>query len=473
MGECYYRLYTNKKSLTSLEKIDSTSEYYYAALYLIGSNYYAIDNYEKALEYYKKCVKNNHTKPLLLKAQLGIVETLSEMNNSKSFDEAETILKDIISNQSVYIEDGFHSIVHVYYYTANLYQKKGEYSKALSFLDSALSYAYDYELPVLLYKKLMCSSSEKSKADIIKSIVKYIKETDEKPVMDDYDNVLTFSKYYALLIFAEVILNYPELISEIEPKFRWFYEKKEDLYCTICATLNKNKLPQARELSKLIIKQVDRGDMALMDVQAIDIFSIWTEWANNKDEAEEIGGYFYKYLSNLNSNVTMSPILIRPLMCPLIECIKNGDFVRVRKTVNLAQKWFNVVPNSPTAEEHFIMTSFYSSVVAFWDRNYKWFISAGCMYLSRIEFFINANRYYKELDVSIGSLEKSVQTIMNMGNQFKNEMETIFGIPTIKPNRNDKVIVKDLIHQRELSGKYKSFEREVESGFYEIKEIVN
>ena len=95
------------------------------------------------------------------------------------------------------------------------------------------------------------------------------------------------------------------------------------------------------------------------------------------------------------------------------------------------------------------------------------------MYLSRIDSFIRANKNNNDLDVSISSLEKSIQTVMSMGCQLKKEMETVLGVTRNVPGRNDKVVVRDLIHGRELTGKFKLFEREVESGFYEIIEVIN
>lgn len=473
LGECYYRQYKLTEAVAAYNNVTKTSEFYCKSICMEAQCYRALGDYTSSLKFFDQLLALSMKGLLRCKALIGKATTYIDWGEKENWDKAESTLKTAL-NESKSIEDELTIQKNIYFQSARLYRKRGNKELAISMLDSALSYANYDEVPVLLYEKLRVSDSREKSLDVLKDLVPVIREYNRTPVMEDFDNPIAFSKYYAILIFAEIILNYPEYETEIFPKYKWFFDKKEDLYSTICATLSKNMNPLAKRFAKLVIQRNSEADWNFQDFQIVDAFAIWTERVEERKELLEISPLLLNYLNSRNEVFSIPPLLIRPIIYPLNEEVSKKNIGHIHSVVQTASKWFNVAPEDKVSEEYFILTSFYTSYVAFQKRQIKWFMDAACMYLSRVEIFISNITDDDHLDYSVTSLQRTISIVREMGAIIKSEKERlnpdVYNIE--KLSRNAKIRGFDYIHQRMIDGKLKSFESDIKSGFFEIKQVL-
>ena len=401
-----------------------------------------------------------------------MVETIAEMNDDTLYEEAENLLYDMQTDVSGNPEE-YHQIALILYFSAMIYNKMKKYNKAISALDSAIGYAQHDEQIVLHYYKYKCTTDVKKKDELIREITELMKNTDGKPVLSDFDNSLAFSKYYTLLIFSEIILNYPQYVKNIEPLFKWFFEKREDVYTSICATLSKNKLPETERFARLIIQQTKEGKLHPSEVTMIDVMTIWSQQAHDVDLMKKLGSYCFDFFNQHQPKTTLPEDLVRILMYPLQDDVKEQNFQRVKQVVIHTLRWINMPPELPLFEEHYVMMFFYTAVVAFVERNYRWFLDVGSKFLRLSEDFLGRVNDKISLDISIDMILSSREIIIKMGTRFYEEINILKGetlsLETL--GRNTKLQVYDHIHKKELVVKLKSSITEIQSGFYEVLKI--
>lgn len=472
LGESLFRQYQNKQAISYLSLIEDTSNLFPEARFKTAQNLFASESFEEALVTYKECLMLRQEKGYLNKVKLGMLETIAEMNNDTLYEEAENILYDMQTDVSGNPEE-YHQIALILYFSAMIYYKRKNYTKAISALDSAIGYAQHDEQIVLHYYKYKCVTDNKKKDELISEIIELMRNADGKPVLSDFDNSLAFSKYYTLLIFSEIILNYPQYVKKIEPLFKWFFEKREDVYTSICATLSKNKLPETERFARLIIQQNKEGKLQPSEITMIDVMTIWSQQAHDVDLMKKLGSYCYEYINNYQPKTALPEDLIRILMYPLQDSVKDQKFQHLKKVVLNSLRWFDKSPELPLFEEHYIMMFFYAAVAAFVDRNYQWFLNAGSKFLCQSEDFLCRVSENTQLDLSISVINTSRDVVMKMGTKINEEISILrgdtFSIETL--GRNTKVRVYDHIHKKELVVKLKSSISEIQSGFYEIRRI--
>ena len=468
-GECNYKLFRNKASQTYLERVSKESAYYVNALLLNGMNHKELRQYQESLNCYEEALKLNPKENLTFKLKMAYAETCIEVGDAEALRNAESTLAQLQQRET----NDYHQMAVILYYCSIIRERQNNRSEAVSYVESALVYAQENEHPKLLYRMLTNTTDEERKADVLQQLIDSMKRLRRPQASVDFDNVLAYSQYDAMVIFAEVILNYPTYLSEVEPLMKQFYNKKEDLYCVICATLDQNREPQTLGMARHIMKLYRNQEFELLDFQVVDIFNIWARNYETMDELEKIGGELYQYLRRLKNEVGIPPELIRPLILPLTKKAVAMDILYIRGVVTVAEKWFRTVPKMAAYEEHFIMVSFYTSIVAFAEKNYNWFIEAGSMYLQRIEAFIAKLQPEEKLDINLEGLRRTMAMVMSMGVEINRIRMTLMGYIMPQAERNSQVVVYDHIHKREVRGKYKTMEKEIKSGFFEIREVVS
>ena len=472
LGESLFRQYQNKKAISYLSLIEDTSNLFPEARFKTAQNLFASESFSDALVTYRECLKLRQEKSYIDKVKLGMVETIAEMSDDTLYEEAENILYDMQTDVSGNPEE-YHQIALILYFSALIYKKRKNYNKAISALDSAIGYAQHDEQIVLHYYKYICTTDKKKKDELIREIMELMKNADGKPVLGDFDNSLAFSKYYTLLIFSEIILNYPHYVKIIEPLFKWFFEKREDVYTSICATLSKNELPETERFARLIIQQTKERRLQPSEVTMIDVMTIWSQQAHDVNLMKQLGSYCYDYINKYQPKTTLPEDLVRILMYPLQDDVKAQNFQRVRQVVINTLRWFNKAPELPLFEEHYVMMFFYTAIVAFVERNYKWFQDAGSKFLWLSENFLGRVNEKMTLDISIDMIHSSREIILKMGTRFNEEINILRGENLSLENigRNTKIQVYDHIHKKELVTKLKNSLKEIQSGFYEILKI--
>lgn len=472
LGESLYRQYQNKKAISFFEKIKVESSSYSEAHLKIALSLFASESFKDALKTYEECLALKGDKAYVARVKLGIAETISEMRDTTLYPEAERMLYEMLNNITDNADE-YHMYALILYYNGLIFKNKGDNVSAVRSFDSAISYAQSDEQIILHYYKYKCTESSEKKEEIIDELINLMLNASEKPVLDDFDNALAFSKYYALLVFAEVILYHPHFLNKIEPMFKWFYEKREDVYTTICATLAKNEHPDTEKFARWIIQQTKDGKIEPTELSMVDVMAVWAQQARDADLLNNLGRYCYDYLSTMQSKITLPEVLVRVVLFPLQKDIKERDFYRVKKVLANSKKWFVKTPGIPLFEEHYIMMSFYSAVIAFMERNYKWLLEDGSKFLRQTESFISKVDNEAALDVSMGMLRASCNTVFDMGIKINEELSILRGeeIPFESYGRNTRVTVYDHIHNQEVTVKLKNAKREVLSGFYEIKRV--
>lgn len=149
------------------------------------------------------------------------------------------------------------------------------------------------------------------------------------------------------------------------------------------------------------------------------------------------------------------------------------NFQRVKQVVINTLRWFSKAPERPLFEEHYVMMFFYTAVVAFMERNYKWFLDAGSKFLRWSEGFLDRVNEKTPLDISTDMIHSSRDMVMKMGIRINEEINILRGdtlsLETL--GRNTRVRVYDHIHHKELVVKLKSYITEIQSGFYEILKL--
>lgn len=472
LGESLFRQYQNKKALSYLAKIDKSSELFAEARLKTAQNLFASESFTDALNVYRDCLEFKKGKSYMDKVKLGIAETVAEMNDDSLYPEVEKMLHNMLADISGNPEE-YHQTALILYFSALIYKKKRDHAMAIRTLDMAIGYAQHDEQIVLHYYKYKCTEEIEKKDKLIREIIELMKNADGKPVLGDFDNILAFSKYYTLLIFSEVILNYPQYVNLIEPLFKWFFEKREDVYTSICATLNKNKLPENERFARLIIEQTKEGKLYPSEITMIDVMTIWSQQANDANLLQKLGRYCFDYIAKYQPNTALPEDIVRVLIFPLQNEIKEQNFNRVKYVIKNAQRWITQAPKQPLLEEHYVMMFFYTAIVAFMDRNYQWFLDAGSRFLRYSENFLNRVNEKTTLDISIDMIHSSCEMVIKMGIRFNEEVRILRGEGPLLENqgRNTKVHVYDHIHNKELIVKLKNSQKEILSGFYEVIRI--
>lgn len=470
LGIVNFRQYKIDEAMTSFMKVEESGSYYVQSKLMLSKCYYSLGEYDRALNIIadsKKIISDSETEYKLLICQ---AQCLIEKGDNQSWSEAEKILGTIVSRR-----DNLHYLVLACYHSSRLYRKMSKKGLAVSLLDSALSYAQKDEIPVLLYEKFRSAEYDEQRNTFMRELVNSVAGYNKKPVVEDFDNELVFSQYYALLVFAEIILNYSQYLDSISPCFKWFYEKKEDLYSIICATLDQNNNPLAKQFAVHIIDKYTTGDSAFHAFQISEAYSVWAKHTDYSEELFVIGKKIYDFLSESNhSEFSVNPSLIRPLISQLEKTSKNRDYKYLKRVVVLASKWFNKLPNNKRDEEYFLLTSYYTAYVAFAENDYKMFMGAACMYLSREAAFIKSVTSDDDIDISVDTLIKYRNNLYTFGKHFNNIRKQLGAgfLINIIPNANSRVKVYDKVNNIEYKVKYKTVKMEVESGFIDILEVL-
>jgi tetratricopeptide (TPR) repeat protein len=472
LGESLFRQYQNKKAISYLSQIDESSSLFPEARFKTAQNLYASESFNEALSVYKECLRLKEDRSYTNKVKLGMIEVISEMNDESLLQEAEGLIDEMLKGISGN-PDEYHQSAMILYFSALIYQKKKDFNSAISALDSAIGYAQHDEQIVLYYYKYKCTTDEEKKDELIREIMGLMKNANSKPVLGDFDNSLAFSKYYTLLIFSEIILNYPQYVRIIEPLFKWFFERREDVYISICATLSKNKLPDTERFARLIIEQTKEAKLQPSEIALIEVMTIWSRLAHDATLINKLGSFCFDYINNYQPKTSLPEDLVRLLMFPLQDDVKAQKFQRVKQVVINALRWFGQAPDLPLLEEHYVMMYFYTAIVAFVDRNYNWFIDAGSKFLWRSEDFLERINSKTTLDISIDMLHSSRDLVFKMGTKFKEEFNNFRGDPYTLDNlgRNTRVVVYDHVHKKEIVVKLKNYMKEIQSGFFEIRSI--
>ena len=338
LGESLFRQYQNKKALSYLAKIDKSSELFAEARLKTAQNLFASESFTDALNVYRDCLEFKKGKSYMDKVKLGIAETVAEMNDDSLYPEVEKMLHNMLADISGNPEE-YHQTALILYFSSLIYKKKRDHAMAIRTLDMAIGYAQHDEQIVLHYYKYKCTEEIEKKDKLIREIIELMKNADGKPVLGDFDNILAFSKYYTLLIFSEVILNYPQYVNLIEPLFKWFFEKREDVYTSICATLNKNKLPENERFARLIIEQTKEGKLYPSEITMIDVMTIWSQQANDANLLQKLGRYCFDYIAKYQPNTALPEDIVRVLIFPLQNEIKEQNFNRVKYVIKNAKRW--------------------------------------------------------------------------------------------------------------------------------------
>lgn len=474
MGEALMRQLKAKDAVSYLKKVSRGSQRYLRSQYLTTKALVSLCLFKEAIQLIDNLlpdeILDNEYKNKLLIVK---VESLIESKGDDNWNLADKTLSEIQARNDFSDRD-IHLEVTILYYAARLSRKKRDKEIAISYLDSALQYAQLNERPVLLYEKYRCAENANQARDFMVRLISEVSSYKGIPSIDRFDNEMVFSQYYAMLIFAEVIVNYPDLENSISNKYKWFYEKKEDLYCTICSTLDANNNPLAKHLAhKIVVLKYDH-DWKFLPFQLLEAFSIWTKRASSSKEMEDIGWLLQILLRNgFNGNVP--EILIKPLVKHLYSKVNNKNYSYINETLILISKHFRKInAQNPKIYEYILLCLFFKTIIYYENNDYVKFWESVKKCVLGIEKFMDGLSGEENLDFPISTLYETIDTIRNMGAILTGRRIRLLHLENNNKQygNNTKIVVYDNIHDREIIGKYKNLKRDIECGFMEVKKVL-
>lgn len=212
LGEAYYRLYNVEYTESSVEPVINRglqSKYFYPSLLVLAQVKSTTKDYDSAQKYFDQIITaDSVSEDLLLKAKLGKIGVLLNMNNHTLLDEAERTATEIFELQ-VTETSSLNVLSLCQYYLGCINEQRGDIPKAVTYLDFALTSAQQNEMQLLLYKKL-CLVGNDEKKIVAEELYKSLSKIENKPENEDFDNPLAFNKIIACQIISYLILNFPE-----------------------------------------------------------------------------------------------------------------------------------------------------------------------------------------------------------------------------------------------------------------------
>lgn len=212
LGEAYYRSYNAEYTESSLEPVINRglqSKYFYQSLFVLAQVKLSTKDFDSAQKYFNQIITaDSVSEELMLKAKLGKIGVLLNMNNLTLLDEAERTATEIFEHQ-VTETSSLNVLSLCQYYLSSIYEQRGALSKAVNYLDFALTGAQQNEIQLLLYKKL-CLVDIEEKKNVAEELYKSLSKIENKPENEDFDNPLAFNKIIACQIISYLALNFSE-----------------------------------------------------------------------------------------------------------------------------------------------------------------------------------------------------------------------------------------------------------------------
>lgn len=258
------------------------------------------------------------------------------------------------------------------------------------------------------------------------------------------------------------MLEYPQY--DITKYLRFFlYESKENAVIYIYELLVKNEDEKASDFFKLIVKLVHTQEWLFDLSQRCKIALHQLREYNNPDECLDI-------ISNLNNSQ-----LLQDFICELFST-SIYYFIRKRAIREADQ----IIKKYRSVERYFvskqydkdILIDYYECFVLFIRKDYAVFSKKGALLLEKMISYNNQKENFKEEQLSINEV-KSITENLKKWLQATEETLRKMGIKEKNTtlSRNSKIIVRYISNNKEIEGKYKQLEADLNMGLCIVVKI--
>lgn len=258
LGLCYFRKYETEESQRYLEQINTKAEDGFDIImqsYLIkGYNYSNLSMSEECIRSYEMILnqRGKISTDLYAKAYIGKVDALIN-GDDEDVRQAKDMMLSFVNTAEV---DGFYGYRAISYYELSAIEERlGNTKKACEYIDDATQFAEPGEMPTLLYYKLIFLENEGQKNETIEKLLSYLKSTDKKPEIEDFDKMLGLNYFTLACIMSEIILYHEDYIDKFDVYLKWYNSSKESAYNSIMKYLrnfnDSNTLPFAKKILQL------------------------------------------------------------------------------------------------------------------------------------------------------------------------------------------------------------------------------
>ncbi|WP_303187586.1 AAA-like domain-containing protein [Phocaeicola coprocola] len=465
MGEAYFRTYRTDDSLKYLNEIikrGTKTKFHHRSMLLRGYTLASDENFKEAEKCFRDLLQDNTIRntEVYFKAILGLVDVLVSQDDTALWKEAEVLLNEQIEKSQMELLKQ-HLLATVFYYLACIEEKRKNKDLCVSYIESALQSSQLNERPQLLYMKLRNVKKE-TRDSTAYELYNSLETIKARPEPEDFDNTLGFNLFYASQILALLMLEYPQY--DITKYLRFFlYESKENAVIYIYELLVKNEDEKASDFFKLIVKLVHTQEWLFDLSQRCKIALHQLREYNNPDECLDI-------ISNLNNSQ-----LLQDFICELFST-SIYYFIRKRAIREADQ----IIKKYRSVERYFvskqydkdILIDYYECFVLFIRKDYAVFSKKGALLLEQMISYNNQEENFKEEQLSIDDvrtitenlkkwLQATEETLRKMGIKEKNTTLS----------RNSKIIVRYISNNKEIEGKYKQLEADLNMGLCIVVKI--
>ena len=449
MGEAYFRTYRTDDSLKYLNEIikrGTKTKFHHRSMLLRGYTLASDENFKEAEKCFRDLLQDNTIRntEVYFKAILGLVDVLVSQDDTTLWKEAEVLLNEQIEKSQMELLKQ-HLLATVFYYLACIEEKRKNKDLCVSYIESALQSSQLNERPQLLYMKLRNVKKE-TRDSTAYELYNSLETIKARPEPEDFDNTLGFNLFYASQILALLMLEYPQY--DITKYLRFFlYESKEN----------------ASDFFKLIVKLVHTQEWLFDLSQRCKIALHQLREYNNPDECLDI-------ILNLNNSQ-----LLQDFICELFST-SIYYFIRKRAIREADQ----IIKKYRSVERYFvskqydkdILIDYYECFVLFIRKDYAVFSKKGALLLEQMISYNNQEENFKEEQLSIDDvrtitenlkkwLQATEETLRKMGIKEKNTTLS----------RNSKIIVRYISNNKEIEGKYKQLEADLNMGLCIVVKI--
>lgn len=470
LSEAFFRSFNIVDALSCSKKVidrNPRSKYYLQALLIRAYCYISDKQLFEALHCYDQISSENTVEEdIFVRAQLGKVSVLISLEAKERLNEAEDIVKELLAEQ-LQETSKTNYLALCSYYIAYIEEIRGNKSKAIGAIDTAINAAQDNERQVLLYKKLSLVE-ESSKEFVAKDLYKSLDLIESRPSNDSLDNPLILTLYSASQILSTLILDYPQL--DIYKHVRRFlYDSKENAVIFMYSILFQNGDEKSSRFFDYI-KTLLNKDEWLFDEEQISTIAL----TDLRENSNYILGDKIVHKWSIDGIHDVSENSLELLSQMILYNLNRRNFTEASFQYELYNSHISEFRN--LSEGKRIILDYYNAYILY-NTHIQQFRRIAVDVIKRAKSYKEKYANLKTTRLPINEVENIiVQTsewltkVTENINSFKATTDSIIDIS--KLGRNDLIRVQYLDDNRIIDGKVKKYISDIEKGYCEIIKIL-
>lgn len=330
LSEAYFRTYNSENTVRCLDLLTNngrSTKYYNQGLLLRGHIFANEENYQEAEECYRMLIRDTdiYRSDIYFKGVLGLVNVLILQNKEKLLKEAETLLRNSLTELNAELFKA--NLLSTFFYNlACIEETRGNKKGCVIDIDNALKTSHPKERPRLLYIKILNVDSD-TRSDTASELFSSLSEIKSRPELEDFDMPLGFNLLFASQIISLLMVEYPQYDLIKYLRF-FFYDSKENSVLYMNDLLKQSNDPNSDKFFEFIKKLTkdsnwhfdfahlcNIGIMSLRDYNNPDIcFDVVNNFVNKESVLPEITlnlfsmliSYFIKVNNQYQANYVLN-----------------------------------------------------------------------------------------------------------------------------------------------------------------------